>query len=136
MSVSAKYYSIAKRLQQNVAYNLAAMLLLLVMILLGGILFQQQQQAAFLQMETKHKLNNLTQLVGSVGEKLSRLIFFGKEKDILEILTRSKDFQKAFDEYLNAITRSGSLTEQSLTREYEPVIVSIRMGVNHPREPL
>ena len=120
--------SVIFRLNRNVYINLS-IVVFLALFLLSVIEFIQYHQNILDGYSTeKQTLEHLNSLVTDVGESILKILIM-QEEEVLQILTKSEDFQAAFDAFHDAVIKRKSLSELSLAREFEPMITALRRDI-------
>ena len=125
--------SVIDRLNRSVVINLLFIVALTIFFVLASLFIQFHQNQLDQFVNEKITLEHLDSLISETGEGLLRVLVKGKgkgnSKAILEILSKSEDFQFAFDSYYYSTTHRKGLSDLSLAREVEPVITALRAAI-------
>jgi len=123
--------TVVGNLHNSVLINVLLVLLLALFFIVSSLNVQFHRDILDSYIEEKHTLDRLDGLITGASESLLRLLTLegngDKEKE--NSLSRSKEFQEAFDLFYDATIRRKGISEQSLAREIEPVITELRRDI-------
>ncbi len=121
--------SVVSRLNRSVAINLLLVVLLTVFFVIASQFIQHHRDILERHIAERQALDDLDSLIKDTGEGILRAIVLEEEDEaeVIKLLTKSEEIQKAFDRYVDVIDQRGNdEAVQVLARNIQPVVNQIR----------
>lgn len=121
--------SVVSRLNRSVAVNLFLVVLLTIFFVIASQFVQHHRDILERHVAERQALVDLDSLIKDTGEGILRAIVLeeAEEAEVIQLLTKSEEIQKAFDRYVEVIDqRLDDESAQVLAKNIKPVVSQIR----------